>query len=268
MPPRNEIICGDCLEVLPRGLPEAFDLVMTSPPYADRRKEQYGGIPAAGYVDWFMPRAKEMMRVLRRDGSLVIVIKEHTVEGERSEYVMDLVRAMRLQGWKWIEEYVWCKPSPAPGFWPTRLKDGWEHCFHFARVVKPNVYHDQVKGRASQATINDKRRHQAKPRKKAATNTGFGYTRSNFGEMSLPSNVLTLWGDFVSQRHPAPFPVGVPGFFIKLFTRAGDMVLDPFCGSGTTLLAAQKLRRGFVGIDVSEGYCGIRGSGSPWGRGD
>ena len=99
----NEIIQGDCLDVMAGMGPDSVDLIVTSPPYADRRAKQYGGIPADKYVGWFLPRAAEMRRVLRERGSLVMVIKEHTIEGERSEYVMDLIKAMPRGGWKWID---------------------------------------------------------------------------------------------------------------------------------------------------------------------
>ena len=238
------------------GIPaDSIDLVMTSPPYADRRKEQDVMIPVGGYVDWFMPRAREMMRVLKRDGSLIVVIKEHTIDGERSEYVMDLVRAMRRQGWKWIDTYVWNKISPAPGFWPAKLKDGWEHCFHFGRVTRPKMYHDQVKFRGSQRMIDDARRYRDSPREYSSTNSKFSRKRSGFSAAVLPSNVLSVFADFSSKLHPTPFPEEVPGFFVRLLTREGDTVLDPFCGSGTTCLAAFNLNRQYVGIDTSEEYC-------------
>ena len=253
----GEIICGDCLNVMAKMAPESVDLIVTSPPYAEQRKTQYGGIPTDKYVNWFMPLAAEMRHCLSKRGSLVIVIKEHTVNGERSEYVMDLVKAMRRQEWKWIEEYMWHKPISVPGFWPTRLKDGWEHCHHFARDMRPKMYHDQVKFRASQSALDNIKRYKNKPRTHSTTNSGFNMLYSGFNELALPQNVLTILPDFTSKLHPAPFPAEVPDFFIRLFTQAGDVVLDPFCGSGTSCRAAQKLNRKFIGIDISEEYCKI-----------
>ena len=251
----NNVICGDCLDIM-SGMPAgSVDLVVTSPPYADRRKKQYGGISADKYVGWFMPRADEMRRVMRERGSLVIVIKEHTVDGERSEYVMDLIRAMRRGGWKWIDEYVWNKPNPTPGFWPMRLKDGFERCLHFTKSREFCMYHDAVKTKikpTSEHCLTDK---VANKWNASQTGTGFNrnYARYNRITQALPSNVITA--TVTHGQHPAVFPLKIPTFFIKLFTQPGDTVLDPFCGSGTTLKAAATLGRKYIGIDTSAEYC-------------
>ena len=125
------IIHGDCLEIM-SGIPtDSVDLVVTSPPYADRRKKQYGGLPADKYADWFMPRAAEMQRILKPRGSLVINVKENVIGGQRAMWVIDTILMMRDSGWLWIEEYVWRKTTSYPGKWPTRFRDGWERCLHF-----------------------------------------------------------------------------------------------------------------------------------------
>lgn len=69
-----------------------------------------------------------------------------------------------------------------------------------------------------------------------------------------PSNVITLPGSCLNIAHPAVFPIGLPEFFIKLMTNEGDVVVDPFLGSGTTALAAMKLGRQFVGVEQNEEY--------------
>ena len=254
----NEIICGDCLDIMRITEPDSVDLIMTSPPYADRRKKQYGGVTADKYVDWFMPRAVEMQRILKPEGSLVINIKENVVDGERSEYVMDIIKAMRRGGWKWIDNYIWHKLNPYPGFWPTRLKDGWEHCLHFSQSLRPNMYHKNVLLPAKSDTVSQ------------INMTGRNYTHMggvDYGSMaksikqkdgktmSLPSNVISLTNVKQDMGHPAVFPPDLPDFFIKLFTKPGDTILDPFCGAGTTLLAAARLGRKYVGIDTSAEYC-------------
>ena len=279
----NDVVCGDCLDIM-SGMPAgSVDLIVTSPPYADRRKKQYGGISAGEYVKWFMPRASGMRRVLRERGSLIVVIKEHTVDGERSEYVMDLVRAMRRGGWKWIDDYVWYKPNPSPGRWPSRLKDGWEHCLHFSHTVRPTMFPEAVAApskskalkRSTVAYKNNDMPHGnrhgmggvthasiAKSAKRIGyqskkTGSGFNYDYSGDDDryFALPSNVITAGIIYHKIKHPAVFPIEIPTFFIKLFTQTGDAVMDPFCGSGTTLLAASKLGRRYVGMDTSAEYC-------------
>ena len=125
-----QVFCGDCEQVL-RDLvePGSVSLIVTSPPYADQRRSTYGGIRPDEYVRWWLPRAEQMQQVRRSDGSLVVNIKERVVAGERHTYVIELIQAMRAQGWLWTEEYVWHKKNSYPGKWPNRFRDGWRGCF-------------------------------------------------------------------------------------------------------------------------------------------
>lgn len=106
---KTEILNGDCLATLPLLPDNSIDLIFTSPPYADQRKNTYGGIAADKYVEWFLPIASELKRVLKPTGTFILNIKEKVVEGERSTYVLELILAMRQQGWLWTEEFVWHK---------------------------------------------------------------------------------------------------------------------------------------------------------------
>ena len=129
----NKVYEGDCLEVL-QGFPDnSVDLIVTSPPYADNRKPPYVGVPVDGYVEWLLPRTKEMLRVLKSDGSFVLNIKEIAVNGERHTYVIEAILAMRQQGWFWVEEYIWYKTASVPGKWPNRFRNAWERCLHFSK---------------------------------------------------------------------------------------------------------------------------------------
>ena len=127
----TQIKTGDCLEVLQSYSNDFFDLIITSPPYADSRSHTYGGIKPAKYVKWFLPRAKEFFRVLKPEGSFVLNIKERVVSGERSTYVLELILAMKKQGWVWTEEFIWHKKNCHPGKWPNRFRDAWERCLQF-----------------------------------------------------------------------------------------------------------------------------------------
>jgi DNA modification methylase len=96
----NEIICGDCAEVLKHFPDNCIDLIFTSPPYADRRMHTYGGVTPDEYVGWFLPRATQFLRVLKPTGTFVLNIKERVVNGERHTYVIELILRLREQGWK------------------------------------------------------------------------------------------------------------------------------------------------------------------------
>lgn len=100
---------GDCLAILKQYPDNFFDLIVTSPPYADSRSKTYGGIKPNNYVGWFLPRAKEFLRVLKPNGTFILNIKEKAANGERHTYVLELILSLREQGWLWTEEFVWHK---------------------------------------------------------------------------------------------------------------------------------------------------------------
>ena len=108
---KTDIILGDCLTVLKEMPSESIDLIVTSPPYADQRKSTYGGISPDEYVEWFLPISGQLLRVLKRDGTFILNIKEKAMDGERHTYVMELVLQMRKQGWLWTEEFIWHKKT-------------------------------------------------------------------------------------------------------------------------------------------------------------
>lgn len=257
----NIIYHGDCREIL-RTLPdECVDLIITSPPYADRRKHTYGGVPPDQYVEWFLPISLELKRVLKPEGSFVLNIKERVIDGERGTYVMELVLAMRKQGWFWIEEYCWHKKNCYPGKWPNRFRDAWEHCYHFAKQKHFKMYQEAVmvpmgnwaERRLKYLTKNDLVRDESRSK------SGFGKRVANWigRELVYPTNVLHLATEVTNKNHSAVFPIELPSWFIKLFTQEGDVVLDPFIGSGTTALAAQRLNRKYIGIELQAEYIEI-----------
>lgn len=255
---QTRIFEGDCLDIL-RWLPdECIDLIITSPPYADQRKHTYGGVHPDKYVEWFMPIAAELKRVLKREGSFILNIKERVVNGERHTYVLELILEMRKQGWLWTEEYVWHKKNSYPGKWPNRFRDGWERCLHFTKDKHFAMYQDAVRvpmGDWSQSRLRnlsetDRRRDNSR------VQSGFGKKIENWvgRDLAYPDNVLHMATECNNQGHSATFPVELPSWFIKLFTQPGDVVLDPFLGSGTTAVAAKQLDRRCIGIDLNPEY--------------
>ncbi len=254
----NQILLGDCGDVL-KNLPEnSVDLIFTSPPYADQRKNTYGGIHPDDYVEWFLPKSLEFKRVLKPTGSFVLNIKERVVAGERHTYVLELILALRNQGWLWTEEYIWHKKNSFPGKWPNRFRDSWERLLHFTIDKKFKIHQENVmipigdwaKDRLSNLSDTDQIRDESK------VNSGFGKNISNWvGRKKVyPTNVLYLATECSNKNHSAVFPVDLPKWFIKLFTEPGDLVLDPFVGSGTTCFAAMELGRNYLGIDIMEEY--------------
>ncbi len=255
---RIDIRLGDCKEVL-KELPEnSVDLVFTSPPYADQRKTTYGGIHPDKYAEWFLPISEELLRVLKNDGTFILNIKEKVVNGERSTYVMELILEMRKQGWLWTEEFIWHKKNSYPGKWPNRFRDAWERLLQFNKNKKFNMYQEEVmvpmgdwaKARLKKLSNTDKKRDESK------VGSGFGKNISNWldREKAYPTNVIHLSTECNNKNHSAAFPESLPEWFIKLFTKPGDTVLDPFMGSGTTNFVAQRMFRNSIGIELYEDY--------------
>jgi site-specific DNA-methyltransferase (adenine-specific) len=254
----TDLIFGDCGERLKDLKDESMDLTLTSPPYANQRKKTYGGVHPDKYVEWFLPISNELFRVLKPDGTFILNIKENVVNGERHTYVLELIIEMRKQGWLWTEEFIWHKKNSFPGKWPNRFRDSWERCLQFNKNKKFNMYQDEVMVPMGEWTKKRLKRLGKNDiiRRDSNTGSGMGKNLSNWEgrEMSYPTNVLHLPTESGNKGHSAAFPLSLPTWFIKLFTKKYDTVLDPFVGSGTTLLASQCLNRNSIGIEASEEY--------------
>ena len=251
---------GDCAEIVAEHLaPFSVNLIVTSPPYADQRNGNYGGVHPNRYVKWFLPKSKAFMQCLSADGSFILNIKEKAVGGEKHRYVYELVLAMRDQGWRLVDEYCWHKRNCYPGKWPNRFRDSWERLYHF--TLSPNFkmrqesvmvpMGDWKSARLANLSDTDRTRDLSKHE------NGFGKRVENWvgRDMAYPTNVLHMATECGFKGHPAAFPKALPTWFIKLFTDKGDTVLDPFAGSGTTLTAALELDRNAIGIDTDPDYC-------------
>ena len=250
----TDIRLGDCLKVLSEIPDDRFDLIVTSPPYADSRAKTYGGIKPDKYVEWFLPRTKEMLRVLKPTGTFILNIKEKAINGERHTYVLKLILEMKEQGWLWTEEFIWHKKNCYPGKWPNRFRDAWERCLQFNKNKKFNMYQEEVMvpvgdwadARLKNLSATDKTRDESKAQ------SGFGKNVSNWQgrDKVYPTNVLHLATECQNKNHSAAFPTTLPEWFIKLFTQERDWVLDPFVGSGTTCQVALEMGRNSMGIEI------------------
>jgi len=254
-----DVYLGDSRKVLSKNfLENQFDLIITSPPYADARKKHYDSISTKEYPDFFRTFHDQFWRVLKNDGSFILNIKDKVVNGVRDRYVWKTVMALSDLGWNCVDDYLWLKPNAMPGYWPNRLRDEWEYCFHFTKQPKFKMYQDQVKKpigewapkRLEKLTGKSAERHNSE------NESGFGRDLRRWvnKDQVLPGNTINVPLVGKNMGHPAVFPIGLPDFFIKLFTKKGDNILDPFAGSGSTGIAGVELGRNVVLIDNSEKY--------------
>lgn len=261
----------DSLELLKDVPDSSINLIFTSPPYALVFKKEYGNVDADEYVEWFMKFAKEFYRVLKDDGSLVIDIGGVWNKGEptRSLYQFELLIELSKQ-FRLAQEFYWFNPAklPSPAEWVTvrriRVKDAVETIWWLSKSPFPKADNRKVLrpySKDMQRLIVNGYKEKKRPSGHNITNK---FTRRNNG--AIPPNLLRIGNtdsssDYLKlckknniKPHPARFPKELPTFFIKFLTDANDIVLDPFCGSNVTGLAAETNRRRWIGIELIEEY--------------
>lgn len=254
------LYCGDCCQ-LPQLLSERGEkaaLAFTSPPYASQREYD----PASGfrpvapdkYLAWFEPVQQAIADSLDESASYFLNIKEHCDDGQRHLYVKDLTLAhARKWSWRFVDEFAWCRQG-VPGRWSNRFKNGWEPIFHFAKARSIRFFPTAVAHESDDVIAYSPDNPRAVSGSGLLSNPGTGTTG-----MALPSNVLRVptGGAATSASHSAAFPVALVEFFVKAYSAIGDLVLDPFMGSGTTMIAAHQQQRRSVGAEISAKHCDV-----------
>lgn len=261
---QEEIVCEESLRRLETFPENSVDLFFTSPPYADARA--YSKIHPDKYVEWFLPFAKVMLAATKETGSFVLNINNRVAKGgrfggQRHAYIYELVIALQELGWRWIETYIWEKPNAIPGKFGPRTKDSFEYVYHFAKGSKP--YFDLDAIRVPYKTTNAEiERRKVKGGERNNTDAGFGRDRAKtYGHGGAdPGNVVRVpqtYNQHYGVKHPAAMPENLAEFFIKAFSPEGGIVIDPFAGSGTTLVVGKRLNRRVGGIELRQEFVDV-----------
>jgi site-specific DNA-methyltransferase (adenine-specific) len=260
--PLGRMVVADCREVLRNMADDSVDLVITSPPYDGQSKygdgERYD---REWFREVFLGVTAEVLRVLRPHGSFVLNYRSRRQGGERGTLQYELVFWLRDQGWLFCEDFVWGKPSPPPGRFKRFLKDAVEYCFHFAKTSQWQFFPEHCLTPA-RWDIKDRERRKRLAHNYVRVNepSGQGRKRVQAGpDWVRPSTLLTYEPEFGPNpaQHPCRFPVELPKFFINLLTQPGQLVVDPFAGTGTTAVAAEALMRRWLAVEINPEYAHV-----------
>lgn len=238
---------------------ESIDLIITSPPYADmKRYENFEGIHPDKYVEWFLPKVQSMPRVLKDTGSFILNINDKVdVNGFRHPYVFNLISEItKNTEFKLYERLFWNKGKYIPN--SKRFGDKIEYLFWFVKSNNFKFNIDQMRVPYDPKSIKRmsyklKKRHSRTAENQDAKD--YKDWHPNPGG-ALPSTLVTIGSESrrVSNHHVAVYPEKLAEYFIKGSTDEGDLVLDPFMGSGTTAVVSNRLKRNWIGFEISKLY--------------
>lgn len=253
----NKLYQGDSLDLLKKMSDNSVDLVMTSPPYSTLKTYiDNPGIHPDNYVEWFIPICKEISRVLKPTGSFILNINDKVQNGFRHPYVFDLISELHKQtDLKMFERLFWNKLKSLPN--RGRFGDRVEYLFWFAK--DKNFYFNIDEFRVPYSDVSIKR--MKKPlrkrfsRSESTTDSGYKDWEPN-PKGALPTSLVNISSESkkIYDKHVAVYPIELAKYFIKGSTKPGDVVLDPFIGTGTTAVACQELGRNWMGFDLQQEY--------------
>jgi len=237
----TRLYCGDARE-MPELAPESADLIVTSPPYWDiknyRSTRQIGlGQSYGEYLDQLCAVGVRLGTVLRAGRFLCWVIGTHVSDGELRHIPADSIRIFRDLGLLLRKELIWAKPKGTQGLWQRGttqfLRDK-----PYPGQVNINIQHEFI------LVFQKPGEFPVRP-------------EYRLDEPFIKSVAWSVWELPVSRvkGHPAPFPVELPARLIELLSYPGEVILDPFAGTGTTLIAALQRGRRAVGYEINEGFC-------------
>lgn len=251
----NKILTGDCVDLIKQLPDNSIRACITSPPYAEQRKNIYGGISEEKFPEWMVSWMTALRPKLTPDGSILINIRPHLRDGILSDYVLRTRLAIR-ETFCENEELIWLKPDAPPLGSQRRPRRVWESILWYSMTNNPFIdlfaCGNQESTRIGFAGSNRFQTEEG--------NLIHGGLSEDIkaGTSRIPDVVKANVGDIERGiLHPAMFPATLTDFLVQTFSEEGNWVLDPFAGSGTTLVSAKRFKRQFVGIEINPDYVKI-----------
>ncbi len=254
----HRLVCGDAadpavIKALVGG--ERAVLCFTSPPYGNQRDY------TEGVQDWDgLMRGVFAQLPMAANGQVLVNLGLIHRDNEVIPYWNDWLNWMQAQNWRRFAWYVWDQGPGMPGDWSGRLAPSFEFIFHFNRKsVRPNkIVECKLAGQESHLRADGS---STSMRKKNGEVDGWSHAGTPTQETRIPDSVIRIMrhkgkiGQDID--HPAVFPVALPEFVMEAYSQAGDVVFEPFNGSGTSLLAAQRTGRKCYSVEIAPEYVDV-----------